>query len=335
MNIGSRKKCLFKYLTIIRYVLKACYNRTQSQIILKTLINDLKTKILFGLEVSFKCVPDNILEKLVTNCYNIKFILKHSLEIHKCLFVNQETLNKLKLSNMQWILVNVKTKNFNRLPVLHYNRIVVLDNLKEFDCFLTSTNLFNLSNCNHNWLVSMLRVIKPLIINEPKISKKASISITKPSDFIDSSDTQILLDKAIYNYFSIPKFVALGDIFKLDLMKCYPEVEYLIQPLKTSIFYIKVMELDEKITQTAFYNYKNNFYITTLTKLNEVKYSSGTYLPPEKTFSINNLKDLNLNNYNDYILDVFPDGMNGDGELLVSWIKPFIHHKHTGNSNLM
>lgn len=320
---------LLKYIYFIKYVLKSCFTRTKSQEILKILFHNLQTRILFGSEISFECVPDNILEKLVTQCYDEKSILKHSLQIHKCLFVSQETLNKLKLNNMQWVLVNVKTTKPCVLPVLYYNKILVLNAFKESKCLLTATNIFNLNNCDHTAQVDMLRIIKPLRDYEPKITKKVSISVVKPLMYNDCS--QILMDKVFHNYFSLPKLVSAGDLLKLDVKKCYPEFKYLTKPSSDSFIYIKIIELEGKNEQIHFYNCKSSFNISNLCSiLNEVKCFTNTYLPAEKEYSINNLKNLNITNYKDFILNVIPDGMNDEGELLMSWIKPFILQKHTG-----
>ncbi|KAE9525240.1 hypothetical protein AGLY_014308 [Aphis glycines] len=297
------------------------------------MLHDLRVNILFGSEIHFKCVPDNILEKLVTHHYDNITILKHNLEIHNCIFVSQETLDKLKLNNMQWVLANIKTKDSYSLPMSHYNRIIVLTSYKESDCILTSTNLFNLSNCNHTCQAYMLRIIKPLIDFEPKITQKVSISVMKPLVF--NAETQILQDKILYNYFSLPKCASIGEILKLDLKKSYPEAEYLVESNSISIFYIKIVDLEEKNVQTNVYNCKNKFYISNFhTKLNEVQYSTNTYLPIEKEFAINNLKILNMNNFNDFILNIFPGGMNDDGELIVSMIKPFIYQRYTDFESL-
>lgn len=329
-KMGFHRRYLLKYMSIINYVLKACFNKTKSQTLLKTILHDLKVKILFGLEISFKCLPDNILETLVTQCYTEKTLLKHYMQLHKCIFVSQETLNKFKLKNMQWVLINVVVSEPCNLPVLHYNRVVVLDSFNENECLLTSTNLFNLSNCDHTVEVAMLRIIKPLVDYEPLISRNLSISIMKSSVF--KKDTQIILDKVLYNYFSLPKFVSIGDIVKLDVRKCYPESKYLLKPSNTPFVYFKIIELEGKNTQINLYNCKTNFYISNLhTKLKEINRSANTYLPKEKEFAINNLKNLNINNYNDFILNVFPGGMNDEGELLASWIKPFIQQKNRGN----
>lgn len=327
--MGFQRLHLFKYISFISYVLKSCFTRTKSQEILKTVLHNLQTRILFGSEIPFECVPDNVLEKLVIQCYDDKSILKHSLHIHKCLFVSQETLNKLKLNNMQWVLVNVMTTDPCALPVLHYNKIIVLDAFKESKCLLTSTNFFNLSNCNHTAQSVMLRIVKPLRNYEPKITKKVLISVIKPLVYNDN--TQILMDKLLYNYFSMPKFVSVGDILKLDVKKCYPELKYLIQPSNNSVVYLKIIELEGKNEQIHFYNCKSSFNISNLySKLSEVKCLTNTYLPAEKDCCINNLKNLSINNYKDFILNIFPGGMNDDGELLLSWIKPFIQQKHTG-----
>jgi hypothetical protein len=294
------------------------------------MFHNLRVNILFGSEINFKCVPENILEKLVTHHYDNITILKYNLEINNCIFVSQETLDKLKLNNMQWVLVNVKTINSHKLPMSHYNRIVVLTSYKESECILTSTNLFNLCNCNHTCQACMLRVIKPLKDFEPKITQKVSISVMKPLIF--NAQTQILQDKILYNYFSLPKCVSIGDILKLDLKKSYPEAEYLLEPTSISIVYIKIVDLEERSVQINLYNCKNKFYISNLhTKVNEVQYSTNTYLPMEKEFAINNLKKLNINNFNDFILNIFPGGMNDEGELIVSMIKPFIQQRRTGN----
>lgn len=328
--MGYQRKYLFKYISILNYILKSCFNQTKAQTILKTLLYDLKTKILLGSEIPFKCLPDNILEKIITQCYNNTLIQKQNLQMHKCIFVSQEMLNKLNLNNMQWVLVNVLIKNSSRLPVLHYNKIVVLNSFNGSECLLTSTNLFNICNCDHTCQVLMLRILKPMIESEQKITKKASISVIKPLEF--NEDTQGILDKALNNYFSLPKFVSVGDIFKLDLNKCYPESNYLITLSKMSYVYIKIVELEGKNIQINVYNCKNSFYISNLsTTLNQVDSFTNTYLPTEKEFGINNLKNLDVNNYNDYILNVFPGGMNDDGDILMSWIKPFIHQRHIGD----
>jgi hypothetical protein len=230
---------------------------------------------------------------------------------------------------MQWVLVNVKTTESSALPVLYYNKIIVLNAFEESKCLLTSTNIFNLSNCDHTAQAIMLRIIKPLRDYEPKITKKVSISVVKPLVYHDSS--QILLDKVFYNYFSLPKFVSIGELLKLDVKKCYPEFKYLAKPSSNSIVYIKIIELEGKNEQIYFYNCKSSFNISNLySKLNEVKCFTNTYLPAEKEYSINNLKNLNIHNYKDFILNVIPGGMNDEGELLMSWIKPFILQKHTG-----
>jgi len=175
-----------------------------------------------------------------------------------------------------------------------------------------------------------LRIIKPLKDFEPKITPKVSISVMKPLVF--KPDTQKLLDKILYRYFSLPKCVSLGDILKLDFKKTYPETEYLVEPTSSTIYYIKIVEVEERSVPVNLYNCKNKFYISNLhTKLNEVQYSTNTYLPMEKEFAINNLKNVSINNFNDYILNIFPGGMNDEGELIVSMIKPFIQQSHTGD----
>lgn len=332
--MGIQRKYLFKYISIINYLLKSCFNRTKSQVLLKTILHDLRTKILFGSEIPFKCIPLSILEILVTQCYDNKSIQKHNLEIHKCLFVSQEMLNKFKLKNMQWVLVNVMTRDSCSLPILHYNRIIVLKSFQDSECLLTSTNLFNLCNCNNNCQVIMLRIIKPLIDYIPAITPKALISVMDP--MIDE-DAQILLSKVFYNYFSLPKCVSVGDIFKLDLKRYYPEAEYLLKPSTISNVYFKIVDLGELNKQINVYNCKSIFYISSsITTLNEnIECVTNTYLPMEKEYAIQNLKNLNINNYNDYILNVFPGGMIDYGKLLVSWIKPFIQQRDTGNLKLI
>lgn len=326
-----QRKYLLKYISIISYVLKVCFNKSKSQVILKNILHDLKVKIFFGLEISYKCLPENILEKLLTESYNSKTILMHSIQIHKCIFVSEDTLNKLKLDNMQWVLVNVITSDSCRnLPMLNYNRIIVLNNFKESECLLTSNNLFNLCNFNQPCEVLMLRIIKPLMDYEPSMSHKALITVMKP--VVNNEGIQIILDKVIYNYFSLQKFVSVGDILPIDLYKCCPEVQYLLKPLNSSVIYIKIIQLKGKNIPNYFYNCKSNFYISSLhTKLNEDKSLINTYLPMEKIYAINDLKNLNINNYNDFILNIIPDGMNIEGELLVSWIKPFIQQRNTGD----
>lgn len=327
--MGFQKKYLFKYISIISYVLKACFNRTKSQVILNTLLHDLRIKILYGSQIPFKCVPDNIIEKLVTQSYDNKTIKKFCLQIDKCLFVSQETLIKFNLNNLQWVLVNVMTSSEFKLPILHYNRIVILNSYNKSECLLTSTNLFNLSNCNNTSQVLMLRIVKPLMDFEPNITKKVSISIIKPLLFDES--IQKLIGTTLYNYFSILKFVSVGDLLKLDLNKCYSGAEYLLKPSNSSIVYIKIIELEGKNMQSHFYNCKNSFYVSNLhTKLNEIQYSTHTYLPMEKEYAINNLKDISIVNYNDFVLKTFPGGMEDKGKLLVSWIKPFIQQNRNG-----
>lgn len=322
-----QRKYLIKYISLISYILKSCYSKTISQVLLKNLFYDLKYKILFGSEISFKCVPDDILEKLVTYCYDDKSILEYSLQIHKCLFVSWDTLKKFKLHNMQWVFVNVKDSN-NCLPVLHYNQIVALDNFKEFGCLLTSTNLFNLSNCNFNCQAIMLRIIKPLIDYKPTITKNVSISVINS---IFNEDTKFILDKVLYNYFSFKKFVSEGDIFNLDLNKCYPEAKYILSPSNSSMIYIKIIIAKEKNIQRTLYNCKKSFYISNLhSKLNEIKLPINTFLPVEKQLAINNLKYMNINNYNDFILNVIPDGLNNVARVLISSILPFIEQRYTG-----
>ncbi|XP_060857550.1 peroxisomal ATPase PEX6 [Metopolophium dirhodum] len=331
--MAIQRKYLFSYISFINYVLKSCFNRTKSLVIRSTMLRDLRVNILFGSEIQFKCVPDNILEKLVTHYYDNITILKHNLEIHNCIFVSQETLNKLKLNNMQWVLVNVKTTGSHSLPLSRYNRIIVLNSYKESECILTSTNLFNLTDCNHTCEVCMLRIIKPLKDFEPKITPKVSISVMKPLIF--NAETQKLLDITLNNYFSLPKCVSVGDIIKLDLKKSYPETEYLLEPTSISIYYIKIVEVEERSVKINLYNCKNKFYISSLhTKLNEVQYSTNTYLPMEKEFAINNLKNVNIINFNDFILNIFPGGMNDEGELIVSMIKPFIQQSLTDFQSL-
>ena len=98
------------------------------------------------------------------------------------------------------------------------------------------------------------------------------------------------------------------------------------------VIIIKIVEVEERSVPVNLYNCKNKFYISNLhTKLNEVQYSTNTYLPMEKEFAINNLKNVSINNFNDYILNIFPGGMNDEGELIVSMIKPFIQQSHTGD----
>lgn len=332
--MGFQRKHLLKYISIISYVLKSCFNRTKSQDLLHILFRDLRTKILFGSEIAFKCLPDNILEKLVKNCYDDNIIIKKSIQIDKCLFISQKKLDELKLNNLQWILVNVMTTANNCLPVLHYNRIVVLNSFMESECLLTSTNLFNISNCDNTSQVLMLRIIKPLMDYEPQIAPKVSISIIKPLVFKENIQ---ILGTAIQNYFSLPKYVSVGDLIKLDLNKCYPEIEYLVKLLNPSMTYIKIIEVEglnssKVCTQFQLYNCKSSLYtINSKTKLIEVEHLTNTYLPMEKEHGINNLNNLNINNYEDFLLNVFPDGMNDEIEQLVSWIKPFIQPKRTGD----
>lgn len=325
--MGLQRKYLIKYISLISYILKACFNKTKTQILMKILLHNIKNYIIFGSEISFKCVPDDILEKLITKCYDDKKILKYSLQIHKCLFVGPDTLKQFNLYNMQWVFVNIMTKESTSLPVLHYNRIVLLDDLKESKCLLTSTNLFNLSNCNLTSHVIMLRIIKPLINYEPKLTRNVSISVINSFN----EDTQLILDQVLYNYFSLQKFVSEGDVFKLDFNKCYPEAKYLLKPSNTSIAYIKIIKVEENNKHIILYNCKKSAYISNLhTKLNEVKFLINTYIPTEKEYTINHLKNLNINNYNDYILNVIPDGMYNDAKLLISWIMPIIQQRHTG-----
>ncbi|XP_025198028.1 peroxisomal biogenesis factor 6 [Melanaphis sacchari] len=325
--MAIQRKYLLKYILFINYVLKSCFNRSKSQILRSKMLHNLRINILFGSEIHFKCVPDNILEKLVTHHYDNITILKHNLEIQNCIFVSQETLSKFKLSNMQWVLVNVKTTSSQKLPISHYNRIVVLSSYKESDCILSSINLFNLCNQNHTYQACMLRIIKPLKDFEPKITQKVLISVMKPLVF--NADIQVLQDKILYSYFSLPKCVSIGDILKLDLKKTYPEAEYLIEPNSISVLYIQIIDIEERNVQIHLYNCKNKFYVSSLhTKLNEFEYSTNTYLPTEKEFAINNLKNLSINNFNDFILNIFPGGMNDEGESIVSMIKPFIQQRH-------
>jgi len=147
-----------------------------------------------------------------------------------------------------------------------------------------------------------------------------------------NEESQILLDKAIYNYFSLPKFVSVGDILKLDIIECYPEAEYLEKPSNISFIYIKIIESRKMNRNVNLYNCKSNFYISnSCTKLTEIECLFNTYLPMKKECAINNLKNLNINNYNDFILNIFPDGMEDERDVLVSWIKPFIQQKNIGN----
>ncbi|VVC42532.1 Hypothetical protein CINCED_3A000061 [Cinara cedri] len=173
----------------------------------------------------------------------------------------------------------------------------------------------------------MLRIIKPVMDYEPKMSQKALICLMKPLVFNEA--TQVLLDKVLYSYFSLQKFVSVGDVLPIELNKCSPEAQYLLKPMNNSVLYIKIIELEGKNNKLSVYNCKSHFYISSLhTKLNEDKSFISTYLPMEKVYGINNLKNLNINNYNDYILNTIPDGMNNEGKLLVSWIKPFIRQKN-------
>lgn len=328
--MGFQRKYLIKYISLISYILKSCYNKTNSQILLKTIFHDLKYKILFGSEIHFKCVPDDILDELVTHCYDNKSILECSLQIHKCLFVSQDTLKKLNLCNMQWVLVNVKDSSSNCLPISHYNRIVVLDNFKEFGCLLTSTNLFNLTDCNFNSQPIMLRIIKPLIDYKPTITKNVSISVINS---LFNVDAKIILDKVLYNYFSFQKFVSEGDIFKLDLNKYFSESNYLLNPQDSSIVYIKIILAKENNAQINLYNCKKSFYISNShSNLNEIKLPINTFFPMEKQFAISDLKDININNYNDFILNVVPDGLHHVSKLFISSILPFIQQRYTGYS---
>jgi len=151
-----------------------------------------------------------------------------------------------------------------------------------------------------------------------------------------NEESQILLDKVIYNYFSFPKFVSVGDILKLDLIKCYPEIKYLNNPSNISLFYIKIVESKKMNKNINLYNCKSNFYISnSCTKLTGIECLFNTYLPMKKECAINNLKNLNINNYNDFILNIFPDGMEDEIDVLVSWIKPFIQQKRKGNLSLI
>lgn len=321
-----QRKYFLKYISIISYVLKSCFNGTKAQSILNTILNDFRTKILYGSPISFKCVPDIIAESILTQCYDNKTILKNCLQVDKCLFISQEVLTKLKLDNFQWVLVNIMIEDSCRIPMSHYNRVVVLNNYDKVNCLLTLTNLYNLGSCNNTHQILMLRIIKPLIHFKPNIAKKVSISVIKP--FLIAEDMQIVLDKALYNYFSCSKLASVGNIFKLDLNKFYSGAEYLIKPL-SSIFYFKVVELEVTDVQTHFYNCKNSFYISSLhSKLNEIHYLTNIYLPIEKEFAVSNLEYLNINNFKDFIINVFPDGINHNAELLVSWIKPFMQHKY-------
>lgn len=330
--MGFRRNYILKYISIVNYVLKVCFNKDKSQIIMKNILQELKVKILFGIEIPFKCLPDIILERLLTKSYDRKTILKHSIQIHKCIFVSEETLNKLKLNNMQWVLVNVLTTSDSckNRPVSYYNRIIVINSFKESECLMTSNNLFNLCNRNHYCEVLMVRIIEPLMNYEPKMSQKALVSVMKPLDYNEAMQT--ILDKVFYNYFSLQKFVSEGDILSIDLNKCYPEAQYLLKPLDMSVVHIKIVQLEGETMPFNLYNCKSNYYISSLhTKLNEDKSFNNTYLPMEKLCTINNLKHLNINNYNNYILNIIPSGMDDDGELLVSWVKPFIQQSNTGN----
>lgn len=298
---------------------------------MKNILEALKVKILFGIEIPFKCLPDIILERFLTNSYDMETILKHSIQIHKCIFVSEETLNKLKLNNMQWVLVNVLTSDpCKSRPVSYYNRIIVINSFKESECLMTSSNLFNLCNRNNYCEVLMVRIIKPLMDYEPKISQKALVSLMKPFNYNDT--IQKILDKVFYNYFSLQKFVSVGDILSIDLNKCYPEAQYLLKPLDMSVIHIKIVQLEGENMPFNLYNCKSNYYISSLhTQLNEDKNFNNTYLPMEKLCTIHNLKHLNINNYNDYILNIIPGGMDDEGELLVSWVKPFIQQRNTGD----
>ncbi|XP_050530872.1 peroxisomal biogenesis factor 6 isoform X2 [Daktulosphaira vitifoliae] len=317
------KKSFLKYIVITLYILKLCQNTNQVKKIIRRLLYDLKLRVLFGLEVPFKCVPEKILEKLLNNSYNLKIIMKYPLHIHKCIFISQHMLDELKLTNFQWVFMNVCFNKSYKLPILHYNRVIVLKDLKERNCILTSTNLFNLKNCDPSCNVFKLRLIKPLVENEPKISQEASIIVSKPFNFNNSM--QKLIDKAFFNYFTFPIFVSVGDVLHIDLNKWYPENKYLINPSMTHSFYIKILNLKGKCTNETLYNFKKSAYITNKqTKLIEVQCLNNMYLPSQFYYLTNNSNNMKINNYNDYLINIIPDGLQDYGEVIKSWIQPFI-----------
>ncbi|XP_050438295.1 uncharacterized protein LOC126844272 [Adelges cooleyi] len=322
LKMARKNMFFFKLARMICYVLRICFNRDQAAAIIKELFLDL-IEVLFGLELPFKCIPDNVLEKLLIDGYGHQIIKKYSLNIHKCIFISKTLFDEYKLKNMEWVMMNVKIKDSNKLPVLHLNRILVLCDLKENTCLLTSTNLFNIKNCDNSSCVEKLRLVVPLKIIKPKIAEEASIAVSKPFDFND--DTQTLLDKAFYNYFSHLKFVSVGDVFKIDLNQWYPESEYLIKPSRATSVFIKIVNLNGKSADDIVYKSRRSYYISnTQTKLVEVKCLDNTYLPRDMYYSPYDTTDINIDNFNNYLLDVLPDGMTIYGKVLESWIQPFI-----------
>jgi hypothetical protein len=152
----------------------------------------------------------------------------------------------------------------------------------------------------------------------PHIATLAKVSLLQPS-----YDINIVLDEVLSYYFQHPRFLRIGDVFCIDLVKFASAVPYLNSKVRT--LYFKVLDIEgpcygDTVQQGLAHGY---YVIKEFTSLVQCRNQQG-YVPRSDVAFIKGKGNITGNDLKSQLLSTCPPGLDVFCDELLSCVQPHV-----------
>lgn len=286
-----------------------------------------------------KAVPKVVLSKILP-----KSISKSLLD-SSCVLLNYATsfwYNSLQSEvTTGWIIMAIeytrgrtdKVKLFRLFHFVHSqeidSRVMLLSEESLFNMF-SSQNKCQTLYCTVSGDVQLSvtnMTIVPGTNNQnfiPNVATNVSVSI------VQGNASEPSISSMLYNYFQLPRYLCLNDVFSIDICQEAPELLLNFSPDQTNIIYFKVCDIKgPEYINSCLKDVQCGYIVNTSVTLYQVK-NEQSFIPSSVYLTVQSAKLLTFTTYEASMLPLVPKCFQLLVDKLVQWFQPFLFDECCG-----
>lgn len=147
---------------------------------------------------------------------------------------------------------------------------------------------------------------------------------------VQGNASEANISSALYNYFQLPRYLCLNDIFSIVLHEEVPEILFNYSPEQTDKIFFKVCDIKgPEYVNNSLKNVQCGYIVNTSVTLYQVK-NEQSFIPSSLYLPVQNTRSLTFANYEACLLPLIPKCFQSLMDMLVQWFQPFLLDKCCG-----